>query len=105
MRNTPSWTMPPRGSDPRTSERRGFLPTGGPGSPGGAGAAWIGSENFGEAGFPPDGGPGNRGWSVVIEDPVVAWSLRSVFDLDFDPRRRDSRPAAEPPPPLAPPPP
>ena len=68
-------------------------------------AAWIGSENFGEAGFPPDGGPGNRGWSVVIEDPVVARSLRSVFDLDFDPRRRDSRPADEPPAPLAPPPP
>lgn len=60
-------------------------------------SAWIGSENFGEAGFPPYGNPGNRGWSVVMEDPPVARSLRSVFVADFDPRRRDSRAAEEPP--------
>ena len=54
-------------------------------------AAWIGSENFGEAGFP-TGARGNRGWSVLVEDEGLATALRSVFEIDFDERRRDSIP-------------
>lgn len=57
-------------------------------------AAWIGSENFGEAGFPQDR-RGNRGWSVVAEDADLADALESVFDADFDARRRDSVAATE----------
>ncbi len=56
--------------------------------------AWIGSENFGNAGFPPDR-EGNRGWSVIAEDSELAHILRSVFEADFNPRRRDSIPAHE----------
>jgi len=70
--------------------------------------AWIGSENFGNAGFPPDR-EGNRGWSVIADDPDLADILRNVFEADFDPRRPDSIPAHEavvkplpPPPPLVP---
>lgn len=58
-------------------------------------AAWIGSENFGEAGFAV-GREGNRGWSVLLEDPELARALQEVFEIDFDVRRRDSIPAAEP---------
>jgi cardiolipin synthase A/B len=58
-------------------------------------AGWVGSENFGDAGFPPQG-EGNRGWSVVLEDDSVAGALRAVFEHDFDVRRKDSTPAAEP---------
>src|SRR5207237_1452647 len=54
-------------------------------------AAWIGSENFGEAGFP-TGARGNRGWSVLVEDEGLATALRRVFEIDFDERRRDSIP-------------
>jgi phosphatidylserine/phosphatidylglycerophosphate/cardiolipin synthase-like enzyme len=54
-------------------------------------AAWIGSENFGDAGFP-SGRIGNRGWSVVVEDVELATRLQTVFEADFDPRRRDSIP-------------
>src|SRR3989449_8805695 len=54
--------------------------------------AWIGSENFGNAGFPPDR-EGNRGWSVIADDPDLAGSLRNVLEADFDPRRTDSIPA------------
>jgi phosphatidylserine/phosphatidylglycerophosphate/cardiolipin synthase-like enzyme len=54
-------------------------------------AAWIGSENFGDAGFPV-GRKGNRGWSIVVEDVGLATRLRTVFEADFDPRRRDSIP-------------
>jgi len=57
-------------------------------------AAWIGSENFGDAGFP-EGREGNRGWSVVVEDAGLATALRRVFNADFDVRRRDSIAAAE----------
>src|SRR5207253_5942832 len=56
--------------------------------------AWIGSENFGNAGFPPDRA-GNRGWSVIADDSELAHILRSVFEADFNPRRRDSIPAHE----------
>src|SRR3989454_1467662 len=56
--------------------------------------AWIGSENFGNAGFPPDR-EGNRGWSVIAADPDLADILRNVFEADFDPRRPDSIPAHE----------
>src|SRR5437899_6360803 len=56
--------------------------------------AWIGSENFGNAGFPPDR-EGNRGWSVIADDSELAHILRSVFEADFNPRRRDSIPAHE----------
>jgi cardiolipin synthase A/B len=68
-------------------------------------AAWIGSENFGDAAFAPQR-DGNRGWSVLLEDEELARALREVFETDFDPRRRDSIPAVEPigGPPLAPPP-
>jgi phosphatidylserine/phosphatidylglycerophosphate/cardiolipin synthase-like enzyme len=54
-------------------------------------AAWVGSENFGDAGFP-SGRTGNRGWSVVVEDAGLATRLQAVFEADFDPRRRDSIP-------------
>jgi phosphatidylserine/phosphatidylglycerophosphate/cardiolipin synthase-like enzyme len=54
-------------------------------------AAWIGSENFGDAGFP-SGRTGNRGWSVVVEDVELTTRLHAVFEADFDPRRRDSIP-------------
>ena len=57
-------------------------------------AAWIGSENFGEAGFPEER-RGNRGWSVIAEDEGVASALRTVFEADFDVRRRDSIAAME----------
>lgn len=57
-------------------------------------AAFITSENFGEAGFPLDGPPGNRGWSVILPDLRIAGQLWEVFEEDFDPRRRDSVPAA-----------
>src|SRR5207245_982720 len=57
-------------------------------------AAWIGSENFGEAGFPEER-RGNRGWSVIAEDEGVASALRIVFEADFDVRRRDSIAAME----------
>ncbi len=67
-------------------------------------AAWIGSENFGDAGFPPEDEVGNRGWSIVVADPVVSAALTKVFEIDFDPSRRDSIAAipedAEPLPPL-----
>jgi len=53
-------------------------------------AAWIGSENFGDAGFPSEQEDGNRGWSVVVEDAAVAAALAKVFEADFDPSRRDS---------------
>ena len=56
--------------------------------------AWIGSENFGNAGFPSDR-EGNRGWSVIADDSDLARILRSVFEADFNPRRRDSIPAHE----------
>jgi len=56
--------------------------------------AWVGSENFGNAGFPPDR-VGNRGWSVIADDPDLAAILRDVFETDFDPRRPDSIPARE----------
>ncbi len=59
-----------------------------------AATAWIGSENFGDAGFPAKR-VGNRGWSVIVEEPEVASGLRAVFEADFDERRRDSIPAAE----------
>ncbi len=68
-------------------------------------AVWVGSENFGDAGFPPSR-QGNRGWSVIAEDRSLATALGSVFDADFDARRRDSIAAAQtlrdplPPPPL-----
>ena len=52
-------------------------------------AAWIGSENFGDAGFPA-GHKGNRGWSVIVEDVDLAQALDRVFEDDFDSRRRDS---------------
>jgi len=53
----------------------------------------VGSENFGDAGFPAsrDSG-GNRGWSLILEEPRVALQLREVFEEDFDPSRRDTRP-------------
>jgi phosphatidylserine/phosphatidylglycerophosphate/cardiolipin synthase-like enzyme len=57
-------------------------------------AAWIGSENFGDAGFPSDR-KGNRGWSVIVEDGSLAAALGRVFDEDFDARRRDSVPAEQ----------
>src|SRR5437867_5228393 len=57
-------------------------------------AAWIGSENFGNAGFPPDR-EGNRGWSLIADDPDLAHILRDIFEADFDPRRPDSIPAHE----------
>lgn len=57
-------------------------------------SAWIGSENFGDAGFS-DEGEGNRGWSVLVDDVRLATALRRVFDGDFDERRRDSKPARE----------
>ena len=57
-------------------------------------AAWIGSENFGDAGFPEER-RGNRGWSVIAEDEGVASALRIVFEADFDVRRRDSIAATE----------
>ncbi len=53
-------------------------------------AAWIGSENFGDAGFPADAQEGNRGWSVVIADIALAGALMEVFEADFNPSRRDS---------------
>ena len=53
-------------------------------------AAWIGSENFGDAGFPPEAEGGNRGWSVVVADAAVAAALTGVFEGDFNPSRRDS---------------
>jgi len=56
--------------------------------------AWIGSENFGNAGFPSDR-EGNRGWSVIADDSDLARILRDVFEADFNPRRRDSIPAHE----------
>src|SRR5437899_3921130 len=56
--------------------------------------AWVGSENFGNAGFPPDR-EGNRGWSVIVDDPDLSDLLRNVFEADFDPRRPDSIPAHE----------
>jgi len=52
-------------------------------------SAWIGSENFGNAGFPSDH-EGNRGWSVIADDADLAGILRNVFETDFDPRRPDS---------------
>jgi cardiolipin synthase len=58
-------------------------------------SAWIGSENFGDAGFPNER-TGNRGWSVLVEDLELANRLRQVFEHDFDVRRRDSIPAEEP---------
>jgi phosphatidylserine/phosphatidylglycerophosphate/cardiolipin synthase-like enzyme len=54
-----------------------------------AGAAWIGSENFGPAGFSEER-KGNRGWSIVVEDVGLATALREVFESDYDGRRRDS---------------
>jgi cardiolipin synthase len=57
-------------------------------------SAWIGSENFGNAGFPSDH-EGNRGWSVVADDADLAGVLRNVFETDFDPRRPDSIAARE----------
>lgn len=57
-------------------------------------AAWIGSENFGQAGFSEER-TGNRGWSVVVEDGGLATALREVFESDHDVRRRDSTPAVE----------
>src|SRR5436309_2289847 len=57
--------------------------------------AWIGSENFGNAGFPSDR-EGNRGWSVIAADAELAAILRNVFEADFDPRRPDSMAAREP---------
>ena len=57
--------------------------------------AWIGSENFGNAGFPSDR-EGNRGWSVIAADAELAAILRNVFEADFDPRRPDSIAAREP---------
>src|SRR5207245_6487037 len=57
-------------------------------------AAWIGAENFGEAGCPEER-RGNRGWSVIAEDEGVASALRAVFEADFDVRQRDSIAAME----------
>lgn len=54
----------------------------------------VTSENFGQAGFPSAGRWGNRGWTVAVQDPVLAGQLRDVFEEDFDPRRRDSVSAA-----------
>ena len=53
-------------------------------------AVWIGSENFGNAGFPSEDHGGNRGWSVVVADAAVAAALTDVFEVDFNPSRRDS---------------
>jgi cardiolipin synthase A/B len=58
-------------------------------------AAWIGSENFGDAGFAAQR-DGNRGWSVLLGDVELARALREVFEQDFDARRRDTIPAIEP---------
>src|SRR5204863_395492 len=35
---------------------------------------------------------GNHGWSVLVEDEGLATALQSVFEIDFDERRRDSVP-------------
>src|SRR3989442_7332244 len=51
--------------------------------------AWIGSENFGNAGFPP-AREGNPGWAGIADHPGLAHILRSVFEADFDPRRPGS---------------
>lgn len=53
---------------------------------------WVlaGSENYGDSSFPSGEGRGSRGWSVILEDPAIAWALGAVFEEDFDPRRRDT---------------
>ncbi len=53
----------------------------------------VSSENFGDAGFPPAGQGGNRGWSVILQDLVLAGQLWEVFAEDFDPSRADTRAA------------
>lgn len=60
----------------------------------------VSSENLGDAGFPAPNEGGNRGWTVLVEDATLAGSLRTVFEEDFDPRRRDSV-AVDPAPPRA----
>lgn len=56
-------------------------------------AVLVSSENFGDSGFPAAGDDGNRGWSVIVEDRVLARQLWEVFEEDFDPSRADSVPA------------
>jgi cardiolipin synthase len=56
-------------------------------------ALLVSSENFGDSGFPVLGDAGNRGWSVIVEDRVLAEQLWEVFEEDFDPSRDDSVPA------------
>jgi cardiolipin synthase len=56
-------------------------------------ALLVSSENFGDSGFPAAGDAGNRGWSVIVEDRVLAGQLWEVFEEDFDPSRGDSVPA------------
>ena len=58
-------------------------------------AVLVSSENFGDSGFPSASEDGNRGWSVIVEDRVLARQLWEVFEEDFDPSRADSVAAAE----------
>lgn len=44
----------------------------------------VQTENFVPSGIPADGESGNRGWGLVVEDPVLASAAAEVFDADFE---------------------
>src|SRR5205807_6859871 len=54
-------------------------------------AAWIGSENFGEAGFP-TGAKGNAGGPALAEEEGLGPAPRGVSDIDSDGRGPDPIP-------------
>src|SRR5206468_1418739 len=49
----------------------------------------VSSENWGPSGFPPHGTGGSRGWTLAVTDAPLAAYFGTVFDGDFDGRRRD----------------
>ena len=49
----------------------------------------VSTENWGASGFPTWNATGSRGWLVAVDHPPLAAYLTSVFEGDFDARRRD----------------
>jgi phosphatidylserine/phosphatidylglycerophosphate/cardiolipin synthase-like enzyme len=49
----------------------------------------IGSENYSPTGQPSPGAIGNRGWEVLIHDPVTAANFAKVFSGDRNPVNKD----------------
>lgn len=49
----------------------------------------VSTENWGASAFPTWPATGSRGWVVAVEHPPLATYFTSVFEVDFDARRRD----------------